>query len=289
MHHYPHYIKAFKAATAHLTRVERSLYREAIDLYYDLERPWPADDFSGWAHKLQARTEDEKAALESVQREFFPVIDGAFRNERCDKEILKYQTVIAAASAAGRASAEARANKKATTVKRPLPTRSTNQNQNQNHTPPIGGGAAPSAATTTRGTRLPADWEPDDGCAAFLREKRPDLDLATTADLFRDFWHSKPGKDGCKLDWTATWRNWVRSQRALPGGPAGRAASGNWWESRQGLLAKAIELGIPAPADTPQAFLAFKAAVWVAAGDGPWWDHQDTAYGLAVRLRDGNG
>lgn len=43
---------------------------------------------------------------------------------------------------------------------------------------------------------------------------RPDLNPLETADSFRDYWVAKPGKDGVKLDWLATWRNWVRNQRA---------------------------------------------------------------------------
>ena len=27
---------------------------------------------------------------------------------------------------------------------------------------------------------------------------------------FKDFWRAKPGKDGMKLDWNATFRNWMR-------------------------------------------------------------------------------
>jgi hypothetical protein len=35
------------------------------------------------------------------------------------------------------------------------------------------------------------------------------------AEKFRDFWLGKPGKDGTKADWFATWRNWAR--RAFAG------------------------------------------------------------------------
>lgn len=31
---------------------------------------------------------------------------------------------------------------------------------------------------------------------------------------FSDFWIAKPGKEGVKLDWLATWRNWVRNEKA---------------------------------------------------------------------------
>ena len=287
MHHYPHYIKAFKAATAHLTRVQRSLYREAIDLYYDLERAWDSADFDGWAHKLQARTDEEKADLRLVQREFFPELEGTFRNERCDKEIHKYQGLIASASAAGKASAEKRKNAKETGVQRPLPPRSTNQNQNQNHLSTPNGVDAASGSTTKRATRLPETWEPSESGAAFIRKERPDLDPKITADLFRDYWAGKGGKDGCKLDWEATWRNWVRQQRALPGGAS---AAKEWWESKSAILAKGLELVIPAPADSSDAaWYEFMAAVWVAAGDGPWINPESRAYPIYKRLRNGGG
>jgi hypothetical protein len=38
---------------------------------------------------------------------------------------------------------------------------------------------------------------------------------------FRDFWQAKAGADACKVDWDATWRNWIR--RAAEGRAAARA------------------------------------------------------------------
>ena len=72
------------------------------------------------------------------------------------------------------------------------------------------------AAPSPIGTRLsvqalPEDWE------AYCREKRPDLDPAGTFESFRDYWVAKPGKDGRKADWPATWRRWVRETRAVAG------------------------------------------------------------------------
>jgi uncharacterized protein YdaU (DUF1376 family) len=68
-----------------------------------------------------------------------------------------------------------------------------------------------------RGTRLPPDWELPQDWGDWAKQERPDLMPLTTADRFRDYWHGKPGKDGVKLDWQATWRNWVRGERAAPG------------------------------------------------------------------------
>jgi hypothetical protein len=68
----------------------------------------------------------------------------------------------------------------------------------------------------SRGTRLPTDWTPTDEQIQFCRESREDLDPSSTADSFRDFWIAQPGVKGTKLDWNATWRNWVRTQRIIP-------------------------------------------------------------------------
>lgn len=74
--------------------------------------------------------------------------------------------------------------------------------------------ASTSPVERSRVSRLPPDWQPDDSDSAFLTSQRPDLDLRETASRFRDYWHAQPGAKGRKLDWPATWRNWVRNEKA---------------------------------------------------------------------------
>ena len=74
-------------------------------------------------------------------------------------------------------------------------------------------GEAPSAKSP-RGTALPETWTLPDDWKTWAEGARPDVDVLTVADSFRDYWVAKPGKDGRKADWLATWRNWVRNQRA---------------------------------------------------------------------------
>jgi len=137
MNHYPHHVGDFNNATRHLTRVERSLYRDLMDVYYDTEQPLPGDDFERLAKRVLARSDEEKTALQAVLNEFFSLENGVYRNARCDREIEKYQAIRDAASRAGKVSAQKRMNAKATGVKRSLKSRSTNQNQNQNQVTPI--------------------------------------------------------------------------------------------------------------------------------------------------------
>jgi hypothetical protein len=75
-----------------------------------------------------------------------------------------------------------------------------------------------------RSARLPDDWVPTSEDVAFCRAERPDLDVGSVANQFRDYWVAQPGAKGRKLDWPATWRNWVRNQkRGYQNGQQGNA------------------------------------------------------------------
>lgn len=79
------------------------------------------------------------------------------------------------------------------------------------------------ASPKKTGTRIPDDWRPseeDDTFAASQGLVKSQIDFE--ADKFRDFWISKSGKDGVKLDWPATWRNWIRNSRTRSTGPPQR-------------------------------------------------------------------
>ena len=64
--------------------------------------------------------------------------------------------------------------------------------------------------SSKKGSRLPADWKPSKDDVVYAVEKGvPPDKVATVAEEFRNFWVARPGKDGVKLDWVATWRNRV--------------------------------------------------------------------------------
>lgn len=63
-----------------------------------------------------------------------------------------------------------------------------------------------------RASRLPDDWElPKDWGEWALSEGVDELTVRREADKFRDWWHAKSGREATKLDWKATWRNWIRN------------------------------------------------------------------------------
>lgn len=60
------------------------------------------------------------------------------------------------------------------------------------------------------GKRLPDDWKPCETDLAKAKQALGDF-LPEELEKFRDYWRAKPGAGGVKLDWDATWRNWVRN------------------------------------------------------------------------------
>jgi hypothetical protein len=80
-----------------------------------------------------------------------------------------------------------------------------------------------------RGTRLTTDWSlPEEWREWTLSEFRvTDRQIKLEADKFADHWHSKPGKDGTKLDWHATWRNWCRTAFNRLHAPGGQSDPNN--------------------------------------------------------------
>ncbi len=82
------------------------------------------------------------------------------------------------------------------------------------------------AGDSSKGSRLPRDWVLPEDWRQYCIETRPDLDPLAVSENFRDFWHGKPGTNGRKADWAATWRAWVRKElpRRLASSPPRRNA-----------------------------------------------------------------
>lgn len=119
MNYYQHHIGDFNSATRFLTLVERALYRDLIEMYYDTEKAIDASDFDRLARRLLCRTDEEKTALQFVLSEFFELVDNTYVQSRCEREIAEYHAKKEQQSKAGRASAEKRSNRKASPVKSP--------------------------------------------------------------------------------------------------------------------------------------------------------------------------
>lgn len=70
-----------------------------------------------------------------------------------------------------------------------------------------------------RGSRLSAEWFlPLDWGEWALSEGMTHPEIRAEADKFKDYWCARAGPQGVKLDWLATWRNWIRTARERTNG-----------------------------------------------------------------------
>jgi len=111
MNYYPHHIGDFNNATRHLTRIERSIYRDLIELYYDTEKPL-TDDIEMICRRILADDEIQVYAVQSILREYFTLTEKGYENARCNEIIKEYKRNAKNKSKAGKASAIARKARK---------------------------------------------------------------------------------------------------------------------------------------------------------------------------------
>ena len=310
MNYYEHHLGDYAEATAHLSFLEDAAYSRLIRKYYATEKPLPAD-LATTQRLIGARTDEERAAVETVLREFFVLLDDGWHQERCDAEIERYRA-REPDRAARRANETSRVNRHraeraalfaqlaergghapwnvsmadlraavAARITEPVtpgtlqplqetktgnaepektdgapaaePESAENPPETPKSTAPATAPVTPATALQTpdtspqtpdkreereatlaakqphagpeprspRGSRLLLSEMPDD-YRGFCREERPDLDPDATWKRFRDYWIAAPGRGGVKLDWLATWRNWVRTERGPQPARAGK-------------------------------------------------------------------
>ncbi len=113
-------------------------------------------------------------------------------------------------------------------------------------------------ALIRRGSRLPEDWQPGEKEIAYARNLRLS-DVPRVAELFRNYWLAKAGKEAVKLDWTKTWQNWCLRESERGGAPQRGGAVAlqrdvaAWAEAKE--LARAVGFREPWPQESAGAYL----------------------------------
>jgi hypothetical protein len=150
-----------------------------------------------------------------VLNDYFILTPKGWINKRADEQILDYRNKQKSASMAGKKSAEVRKASKDVGLERPLNDRTTTVQPTNNHKPitinqePIKESATKVAKP--KASVLKNDWELPDEWAIWAKKERPELNVNQVADGFKDYWISEAK---AKADWFATWRYWIRKQRA---------------------------------------------------------------------------
>lgn len=208
MFYYQFNIGDYQSHTSHLSEIEDLTYRRLLDWYYLHECPIPLDE-SVISRQIRMRTHSESIA--TILREYFEYTENGWIHHRANKEIAK----AGDKSEKAKASANARWSKKDANA---LPTQS---DSNATHN------TLPNTQDTEHkkdkkklGSRLAQDWILPDDWEYWANKLRPELNAKLVADQFKDYWIAQPGQKGVKLDWEATWRNWVRNTNAPKTNPA---------------------------------------------------------------------
>lgn len=80
-----------------------------------------------------------------------------------------------------------------------------------------------------RGSRITPEWAPSDAERAFAKQEGfSDWEVQRETQKFRDYWTACAGAKGVKLDWSATWRQWIRNGADRAGktpAPSGQGAA----------------------------------------------------------------
>lgn len=226
--YFPLFPDDFEADTAHLSMAEDGAYNRLLRLCWRSPRcQIPAEE--AWLfRKLRARTDEEMAAVRIVIEEYFDAKSGMLTNPKLLKIWNESNASYERRAKAGSKGGSAKAMK-------------TNKTDPSNATPmlkqpepepiekEIEANASPKKVP--KATRLPEDWRVPLTLGEWAVEEGmpPDV-VRREAAKFRDYWRAQPGQKGVKLDWPATWRNWVR--KWIESSQPKRVAQDDFWTGK---------------------------------------------------------
>jgi len=219
----PLYIGDYLADTARLTTEQHGAYLLLLMDYWRSGRLPNNDQVLAQICKLNP---DAWSNAKAMLMPFFSIEDGCWIHKRVEQEMAeakinqtkKHERAVKAAEARWK---NATSNANAMQKQCPLPSPSPSPVLNT-----IEVAKAPKAQRLNLNT-IPEDWY------NFCRSERQDLNPKDIWVQFKDYWSSVPGSKGTKLDWFATWRNWVRNQKKAAA-PTKDGKMSNFWAQIEG-------------------------------------------------------
>jgi len=212
MHYYKFEIATWHLHTSHLSLIEEAVYWRLINFYYDTETPIPQETQSVIR---RLRLVEYSDIVASILLEFFVLQDDGWHQKHCDIKILEYHdTAIRNKNNGKNGGRPKKSNDLLDEKTQSVISGNPDETLIKNKELLTINKELEIIEKKHRATRLPPTWEPSESMIEHCKLKRPDLNWRDVADAFRDYWVSAP--KGTKLDWDATWRTWVRNQRAAP-------------------------------------------------------------------------
>lgn len=232
---YKHHILDWRGGTASLSDRAYRVYHVIVEQIMLNEGPIPYHDrtLAGLANRS---TRDLRMAVdELIAARKITVEDGLISNKRARDELVGVKSNRENAAKGGRTPREQsakgtrtvrEAEKKPNEINAPteaplhhdgsLKEKRREEKKEEPLSFPFAVAAPVGAAqprTSARGSRLPPDWKLDTAGRAYATDRGfTEPQINRMAERFANHWHSKTGKDAAKMDWQATWRNWVLNE-----------------------------------------------------------------------------
>jgi uncharacterized protein YdaU (DUF1376 family) len=212
---YKRYGADFVHGTLGLTLEQKGAYSLCLDLIYDRGGPIPDD--ARWLAGVCGCSVRKWNSIRALLLEAGKLveIDGRLTNFRAEKEIenaAKTSRKLAESGAKGgakRAEKLGDYSENNDLYEAELKHTRINQKPEKKEKDPPNGGSK--KKSQPRGTRLDVNWSPPSESWALARGlnlAQPEIESEIAK--FRDYWIAQPSPRGVKLDWAATWRNWLR-------------------------------------------------------------------------------
>lgn len=202
------YIGDYQRDTADLSLAEHGAYLLMLQHYYATERPLPQG--KALHRMLRATDREEREAIDTIVARFWQVSDAGLVNDRADVEIRKAEHQRTVNREIGKRGGRPKQTERETesvieSVSESEPI------DNPNQTPDTRSLSSLRSESGARAARLPPHWQPPDDLWRWSVDNLGSHE-AVTYELakFADYWAAKAGAGGARLDWDATWRNWVR-------------------------------------------------------------------------------
>lgn len=257
----PLFVDAFDSDTGHLSLEEDGAYNRLLRLCWKTADCSVPDDPSWIARKLRLTPVDFERVVVPIIAEFFTRESGRIFQKRQRKEFAYVREKRTRLQEAGQKGGKAKSLKLNETASSdalamdakaptPTPTPTLHLDNQTDSSEVVDSPAALSQAkrAPSKGTRLDPNWALPKPWGDWALAEFPHLtadNVRLLAEDFRDYWHSKSGKDATKVDWQATWRNSVRMKqdRFATRSRAGPVPKSNGLSSIKDRIRKDIENG----------------------------------------------
>lgn len=222
--YFPMYPADFEADTSHLTLEEDGAYNRLLRLMWMTPGCSLPDDTKWIARRMRVDLDTYERVISPLLEEFFKRSGGRVFSPRLREEFEKVSKTYLKRSEAGKRGGRPKVTEsKENDVKAGLSREKAGPKQPE---PEPEEKEDNKLSSKKRGSRLPEDWSLPKAWGDWaLSEGMLEFNVRREADKFRDYWTSRAGSGGVKLDWLAVWRNWVR--KFLDEQPRKQAASGS--------------------------------------------------------------